>query len=292
MVDAYEQIHGPVDDRSIFDGEITVPPHLRNMLLINLRPNRLHSSLLGSLSRSRTFLTLPTNSRHTFHGSVPNLSHIFTDRSNDKNQWIDTSNSKNSSNKRNSSKVSLLNDNLGKMTSLINASMPVLDESLCRSGTGNDHCTKNTILPYANNNNNINSLNEVELCDSIESSNSSQMDSYMTLIQTNVHNRSSRSLLNRSFNRSPLRTISSLQNGINLTESTTSSISTLSTVSPLTKTTDTFHPDPTFETEEPSLSNLSKFTLPRVSLGNFSSISASTPSSDSVIPTSTLKRFN
>lgn len=73
MVDAYERKHGIVEDRSIFDGEIVVPPHLRNMTLSS-RPMRLHGGLLGSLSRSRTFLTLPTNSRESLHSSVPDLS--------------------------------------------------------------------------------------------------------------------------------------------------------------------------------------------------------------------------
>lgn len=74
MIDAFEQKHGPVGDRSIFDGEIVVPPHLRNISLTSIRANRLHGSIFGSLSRSRTFLNLPQNARHTIHGSVPDLS--------------------------------------------------------------------------------------------------------------------------------------------------------------------------------------------------------------------------
>lgn len=74
MIDAYEQKHGPVDDRSIFSGDIVVPPHLRNISLVNSRPNRLHGGLLGSLSRSRTFLSLSSNPRQSFCGSVPDLS--------------------------------------------------------------------------------------------------------------------------------------------------------------------------------------------------------------------------
>lgn len=283
MVDAYEQIHGPVDDRSIFDGEIIVPPHLRNMSLTNLRPNRLHSGLLGSLSRSRTFLTMPTNSRHTFHGSVPNLSHIFTDRLADKSHTIDTRNGNNSINYRNSSSKVLLNHNTCEMTSL--------DVSLRRGvfdgdDTGNGH--GKTIVN--NNNSSKNSLNEVELPDSIESLNPSQTDSYMTLIHTNVHNRSSRGPLNRSINRSPLCAITSSQNGINLPES--SSLLPLPMSRPPTNTTDTFHPAPKFQTQEPSLKNLSKFTLPRVSLSNLSNLpNTSTPSSASVTPSASLKRF-
>lgn len=74
MIDGFERKHGPVEDRSIFDGEITVPPHLRNLSLTSIRANRLHGSIFGSLSRSRTFLNLTQNARHTFHGSVPDLS--------------------------------------------------------------------------------------------------------------------------------------------------------------------------------------------------------------------------
>lgn len=75
MIDAYEQKHGPVDDRSIFDGEIIVPQHLRNVSINSLKTSRLHGgSLFGSLSRSRTFLNLSANARHSYHGSVPDLS--------------------------------------------------------------------------------------------------------------------------------------------------------------------------------------------------------------------------
>lgn len=89
MIDEYEQKHGPVDDRSIFDGEIIVPPHLRNMSLTSLRANRLHGSLFGSLSRSRTFLNFSQNARHTFHGSVPDLSrNQFTFSSNNRNNNV------------------------------------------------------------------------------------------------------------------------------------------------------------------------------------------------------------
>ncbi|XP_037032839.1 serine/threonine-protein kinase 10 isoform X2 [Bradysia coprophila] len=74
MVDDYGRKHGEVEDRSIFDGEIVVPPHLRNMThTLGSRP-RLHGGLLGNLSRSRTFLTLSSNSRENLHSSVPDLS--------------------------------------------------------------------------------------------------------------------------------------------------------------------------------------------------------------------------
>lgn len=74
MIDAFEQKHGPVEDRSIFDGEIVVPPHLRNMSFTSLRSNRLHSSLFGSVPRSRTLFSVPPNARCSLHGSVPDLS--------------------------------------------------------------------------------------------------------------------------------------------------------------------------------------------------------------------------
>lgn len=293
MVDAYEQNHGPVDDRSIFDGEITVPPHLRNMSLTNVRPNRLHSGLFGSLSRSRTFLTIPTNSRHTFHGSVPNLSHIFTDRCAQTNQMIDTRNGNNTNHSRHIRKPLLLNQNTSKMTSLMNVSTPLLDESLRHSG--GDGISNGRANNLNNNDDSVSSWNEVELRNSsIEPIAPSQTDSYMTLIQTNVHNRSSHGGVNRL----PLRATLSPQNGIHLTDADAPSMISLSTVPPspmpsLSKTTDTFHPAPKSPTEEPSLNNLSKFTLPRVSLSNLSNMpGASLPSSTSVTPTATLKRFN
>lgn len=72
MIDTFEANYGPVPDRSIFDGEIVVPPHLRNM---SATLGNRSSRLLGSLNRSRTFLTLPTNGRQSqMHGSTPDLS--------------------------------------------------------------------------------------------------------------------------------------------------------------------------------------------------------------------------
>lgn len=72
MIDKYEETFGPVPDRSVFDGEIVVPPHLRNM---SATLGNRSSRLLGSLNRSRTFLTLPTNGRNSqMHGSSPDLS--------------------------------------------------------------------------------------------------------------------------------------------------------------------------------------------------------------------------
>lgn len=100
MIDAYEQKHGPVEDRSIFDGEIVVPPHLRNMSLTN----RLHSGIFGSLSRSRTFLNLPQNARHTFHGSVPDLTrNPFTFNNNNNNHNMSNNNVDDVQNRRMSS---------------------------------------------------------------------------------------------------------------------------------------------------------------------------------------------
>lgn len=305
MIDAYEQNHGPVDDRSIFDGEITVPPHLRNMSLTNLRPNRLQSGLFGSLSRSRTFLTMPTNSRHTFHGSVPNLSHIFIDRSIDNNQINQTIDSRNGNDSRktsrNSSQLLLNHNETSKMISVVNVSSPSLDETSRRgrqddggdvnggASMGSDHK-----MYHFNDNNNggMNSLTEIELRKSIEPS---QTDSYITLIHTNVHNRSSGGHLLRSIGRSPLRTVSPSQNDIHLNELTKTPIPRLSpappsSMPPISKTTDTFHPASTYQTEEPSLNNLSKFTLPRVSLSHLPNSSHS-PSA-SVTPTATFKRFN
>lgn len=78
MIDVFEQKFGPVEDRSIFYGEIVVPPHLRNVSLTSIRANRFaNGSLFGSVPRSRTLFSLPPNARHsmpTFHGSVPDLS--------------------------------------------------------------------------------------------------------------------------------------------------------------------------------------------------------------------------
>lgn len=93
MIDGFERKHGPVEDRSIFDGEITVPPHLRNLSLTSIRANRLHGSIFGSLSRSRTFLNLTPNARHTFHGSVPDLSrNQFTLCNKNSNNMVDDEN--------------------------------------------------------------------------------------------------------------------------------------------------------------------------------------------------------
>lgn len=87
MVDDFERKHGQVEDRSIFDGEIVVPPHLRNMThTLGSRPLRLHGGLLGNLSRSRTFLSLSSNSRENLHSSVPDLSRSVPSTPNQKSR--------------------------------------------------------------------------------------------------------------------------------------------------------------------------------------------------------------
>lgn len=76
QIDAYERRHGPLADRSCFDGDIVVPPHLRNAAAtLGNRHSRLNL-LVGGLSRSRTFLTLPAQGgrQSLLHGSVPDLS--------------------------------------------------------------------------------------------------------------------------------------------------------------------------------------------------------------------------
>ncbi|XP_055629310.1 STE20-like serine/threonine-protein kinase isoform X3 [Toxorhynchites rutilus septentrionalis] len=74
MVNEYEHKWGPVDRRE-FDGEFVVPPEIRNRTnSLNTRSLRLHGGLL-SISRSRTFLSLPVaNGRNNIHSSVPDLS--------------------------------------------------------------------------------------------------------------------------------------------------------------------------------------------------------------------------
>lgn len=77
MVNEYEfKWGGPVDRRE-FDGEFVVPPEIRNRTnSLNSRSLRLHGGLL-SISRSRTFLSLPVangGGRSSIHSSVPDLS--------------------------------------------------------------------------------------------------------------------------------------------------------------------------------------------------------------------------
>lgn len=104
MVDNYETKYGKVDDRSIFDGEIVVPPHLKNNPLLNSSRHsaRLHGGLLGSLTRSRTFLNLSTtnlsSSRDSIHGSVPDLSRSVPTTPNINHKLSSTENLNGSSN--------------------------------------------------------------------------------------------------------------------------------------------------------------------------------------------------
>ncbi|XP_055703157.1 serine/threonine-protein kinase 10 isoform X2 [Phlebotomus papatasi] len=74
MIDEYEKKHNVVTDRTEFEGDIVVPPHLRHNTMLNSRPMRLHGGILGSLTRSRTLLSLSHSSRDSMHGSVPDLS--------------------------------------------------------------------------------------------------------------------------------------------------------------------------------------------------------------------------
>lgn len=74
LIEEFELKYGPCDRRD-FEGEFVVPPELRNRTnsLANLRSLKLHGGFLG-LSKSRTFLTLPTRHKHNIHASVPDLS--------------------------------------------------------------------------------------------------------------------------------------------------------------------------------------------------------------------------
>lgn len=93
MIDDYEQKYDVVVDRSEFDGEIVVPQHLRRNSAGGFLNHRVSSGILGSLTRSRTLLTMSgggggapatmTNSATgagthqgmmMVHGSVPDLS--------------------------------------------------------------------------------------------------------------------------------------------------------------------------------------------------------------------------
>lgn len=78
MVNEYELKWGGPVDRREFDGEFVVPPEIRNRTnSLNSRSLRLHGGLL-SISRSRTFLSLPVangaGGRNSIHSSVPDLS--------------------------------------------------------------------------------------------------------------------------------------------------------------------------------------------------------------------------
>lgn len=289
MIDAYEQKYGPVENRSEFDGEISVPPHLRNLSLINLRPNRLHGGLLGSLSRSRTFLTLSTNTCHTFHGSVPDLSrNSCTSKSNGNNSILSKVNSSSSS-------TILVDDVNGRVCNVAQThslsriqhlNKSVNDVELRRKSEDQSylHATRDrqikiqrpqiyTTKPseYRNGSGNHPSANIKDQTTPIRIN----TDSYMTLIRTNVHSKSNnfnRGSFDSRNSTSPLCGASSLHD-IHLIHSS-SSTSSLSAPSP-----PPLPPPPTsFQqhsksfsanfTSELNLNVMSKYTIPRVSLSH------------------------
>lgn len=71
MVDEYEGQYGVTLDRKEFEGEIVVPPQLRKNSFLNSR----HGGIFGSLTRSKTLLTMSASSGNLtmVHGSVPDL---------------------------------------------------------------------------------------------------------------------------------------------------------------------------------------------------------------------------
>lgn len=185
MIDAYEHKHGPVEDRSIFDGEITVPPHLRNMSLSSLRANRLHGSIFGSLSRSRTFLNISQNSRNTFHGSVPDLSrHPFTYRSNTSDSNVDVDDDDNDSGRHTSSTSAITKITMNASTTLTfadcasstlisNGNNSILYSSTDRNTQSTDSIDEpshiiNTKSDDGYKSNSIRSLNDIQLRESTE----------------------------------------------------------------------------------------------------------------------------
>lgn len=79
MIDDYEQKYDIVVDRAEFEGEIVVPQHLRKSGGSGGgggRNNRMSSGILGSLTRSRTLISMSGSQGNvtTVHGSVPDLS--------------------------------------------------------------------------------------------------------------------------------------------------------------------------------------------------------------------------
>lgn len=72
QVDGYEERYGPTD-RSDFDGDFYVPTEVRNRINSAKGSLRIHGGLL-TISRSRTFLSLSSNSRSSIHNSTPDLS--------------------------------------------------------------------------------------------------------------------------------------------------------------------------------------------------------------------------
>lgn len=73
QVDEYENKFGQCD-RTEFDGEFFVPAEVRNRVnSMNKGSLRIHGGLL-TLTRSRTFFTLTSNSKSSIHSSTPDLS--------------------------------------------------------------------------------------------------------------------------------------------------------------------------------------------------------------------------
>lgn len=73
QLDEFERKFGPCD-RSEFDGEFIVPVDVRNRInSMNKGSLRIHGGLL-TLSRSRTFFTLTSNTKSSIHMSTPDLS--------------------------------------------------------------------------------------------------------------------------------------------------------------------------------------------------------------------------
>lgn len=275
MIDAYEQKHGPVDDRSIFSGDIVVPPHLRNISLVNSRPNRLHGGLLGSLSRSRTFLSLSSNSRQSFCGSVPDLSRT------------NGSSSSSSSSPSFSHINSLHNMPHGNRSGSSHPGSPIMNEGGNRQTmppirkllTATDDIefrTNQDEIQYRSRNNNerqtlatTSNINQNPIGNKQLQSSSGRpspqppIDSskgYMALIRTNHTN----SLPNRHSSSSALRSLSPRYD----VDVTNDNYSKAAVRSPLSS--DVFkHTPNTFSTSyanELSLDVLSKYTIPRVSL--------------------------
>lgn len=288
MIDGFERRHGPVEDRSIFDGEIIVPPHLRNIAF----NSRFNGSLFGSLSRSRTFLNLSANARHTFHGSVPDLSRnqftfINQTNLNDDNRRM-SSTSVGTKITMNSSTTLTLSD-ISTNSIADTSSITDLNETSINSRTNSsmDQSTTDEFT-FQDKMNSVRSLNDIQLkqpfderyCKSLErpiralkpivyttkpsdfkNSRSASIDTsdssgYMTLIHTNV----------RSINRQPPRAISPLCNATSLHD-----INLVEAI-PMTQTTSTFQrKNPTqFDRSgfprELSLNTITKFKLPRVQL--------------------------
>lgn len=71
QIDDYECKYGPCD-RSDFDGEFYVPAEVRNRVTNSKGSLRIHGGLL-TISRSRTFLTLSNNNKSSIHSSTPDL---------------------------------------------------------------------------------------------------------------------------------------------------------------------------------------------------------------------------